>query len=229
MAELGIAVEADLGVEHQQLAVVGDRQRVDLDLRGVGAEEGVVELGQHAGACLARSPVEAERGGDRAAVVRHQAGRRIDGDRLDLLRRVVGDRLDVHAALGRGDDGDAAGLAVDQQREVEFLGDVDAVGDVEALDLLALRAGLDRDQRLAEHLLGMARTSSIDRARRTPPLASGPSSLNLPLPRPPAWICALTTHSGPGSSFAASTASSTLIAAWPAGTGTPNLASSSLA
>ena len=75
--------------------------------------------------------------------------------RLDLLRRVVGDRLDVHAAFGRGDDRDPAGLAVDQQREVEFLGDVDAVGDVEPLDLLALRAGLDRDQRLAEHLGGM--------------------------------------------------------------------------
>ena len=59
--------------------------------------------------------------------------------RLDLLGRVVGDLLDVHAALGRGDDGDAAALAVDQQSEVEFLGDVDAVGDVEPVDLLALR------------------------------------------------------------------------------------------
>ena len=48
--------------------------------------------------------------------------------------------LDVHPAFGRGDDGDPAGLAVDQQREVEFLGDVDAVGDVEPLDLLAVRA-----------------------------------------------------------------------------------------
>ena len=71
---------------------------------------------------------------------------------VDLLGRVVGDLLDVHAALGRGDDGDAAGLAVDQQREIEFLGDVDAVGDVEALDLLAVRPGLDRHQGLAEHL-----------------------------------------------------------------------------
>ena len=43
VAELGVGIEADLGVEHEQLAVVGDRERVDLDLRGVGAEEGVVE------------------------------------------------------------------------------------------------------------------------------------------------------------------------------------------
>ena len=59
--------------------------------------------------------------------------------RVDLLGRVVRDVLDVHAAFGRDDDGDAAGLAVDQQSEVEFLRDVDAVGDVEAVDLLAVR------------------------------------------------------------------------------------------
>ena len=73
------------------------------------------------------------------------------------------------------------------------------------------------------------RTSSAVFASRTPPLASGPSSVNLPLPRPPAWICAFTTYSGPGSLPAAATASSTLSAANPAGTGTPNFASSSFA
>ena len=35
--------------------------------------------------------------------------------------------------------------------------------------------------------------ASTENARRTPPLASAGSSLNLPLPRPPAWICDLTT------------------------------------
>ncbi len=67
----------------------------------------------------------------------------------------MGHLFDVHAAFGRGDDRDAAGLAIDQQSEIEFLRDVDAVGDVEALDLLALRASLDGDERLAEHLLGI--------------------------------------------------------------------------
>ena len=47
MAEVGIVVEADLGVEHQQPALVVDRQRVDLDLRGVGAEERLVEAAEH--------------------------------------------------------------------------------------------------------------------------------------------------------------------------------------
>ena len=54
-------------------------------------------------------------------------------------------------------------------------------------------------------------TSSIERASLTPP----------PLPRPPAWICALTTQTGPPSFCAASTASCTVNAGMPRGTGTP--------
>jgi hypothetical protein len=50
---------------------------------------------------------------------------------------------------------EAAGLTIDQQRQVEFLFDVRAVLDVEAVDLLALGAGLMGDQHPAEHLLGM--------------------------------------------------------------------------
>src|SRR5882672_5775859 len=56
-----------------------------------------------------------------------------------------------------------------------------------------------------------ARTSSSERATLTPP----------PLPRPPAWICALTTQTEPPSVRAASTASCTVEQAVPRGTGTP--------
>ena len=73
MAELGIVVEADLGVEHQQLALVGDRQRVDLDLRRVGADERVVELRGDLARLLGEVAGQAERRGDRAAVMRHEA------------------------------------------------------------------------------------------------------------------------------------------------------------
>jgi hypothetical protein len=52
VAEHGVGVEADLGVEHEQLAVLGHGERIDLDLAGVGADERVVELGEHAGRLL---------------------------------------------------------------------------------------------------------------------------------------------------------------------------------
>jgi len=151
------------GVEHEQFALVGNGERVDLDLRGVGAEEGAVELSRDLLRLLGEVAGQAERLGDGAAVMRHEAGRGIDVEAVDLLRRVMRDRLDVHAALGRGDEGDAARFPVDEQGEVEFLGDIDAVGHVEPVHLLAGRAGLDGDERVAEHL-GRSRPDLIGAA-----------------------------------------------------------------
>ena len=152
-------------------------------------------------------------------MVRHDPGRRIDGERVDFLRRVVRHVLDVHAALGREHEGDAARLPIDQRGEVELLVDIGAVLDVEAVDLLAGRPGLHGDQRRAEHLFANCFTSSIERASRTPPLSPAEASLNLPLPRPPAWIWLFTTQSGPPSFCAASTASSGVNAGTPLATG----------
>src|SRR5262245_10598405 len=64
-----------------------------------------------------------------------------------------------------------------------------------------------------------SRTSPSDFATFTPP----------PLPRPPAWICALTTHTLPPSSRAALTASSTEKQGMPRGVATPYFRSISFA
>ena len=83
--------------------------------------------------------------------MRHDAGGRIDREGQDFFRRLVRDLLDVHAAFGGDDEGDARGLAIDQHGEVELALDGGAVLDIEAVDFLAVRAGLVRDQRHAEH------------------------------------------------------------------------------
>ncbi len=66
----------------------------------------------------------------------------------------MGDVLDVHAALGAGDDDRGLRLAVQDDGEIEFaqggLGDADH----DLAHQLALLAGLQRDERLAEHLAG---------------------------------------------------------------------------
>src|SRR5436305_5837503 len=64
---------------------------------------------------------------------------------------------------------------------------------------------------------------------RTPPLSPADASLNLPLPRPPAWIWLFTTQTGPPSSFAATSASAGSSTATPFEMGTPNSCSSALA
>ena len=68
---------------------------------------------------------------------------------------VVRHRLDVHAAFGGNDEGDARGFPVDQRREIEFAVDGRAFLDIDAVDLLAVRAGLMRDQRRAEDARGL--------------------------------------------------------------------------
>ena len=71
---------------------------------------------------------------------------------MDLFRRIVSDILDVDPAFGREDEGDPARLPVDQRRKIELPVDRRAVLDVQAIDLLAVRAGLRRHQRRPQHL-----------------------------------------------------------------------------
>ena len=99
-----VVVEGDLGVEHPELAVGGDDQRVDLEHRHVLGDEGGVELGDQRLGLLGEFAGQAERARRRAAVVRHDAGRRVDREAMDLFRRLVGDVFDVDAALGRQDE-----------------------------------------------------------------------------------------------------------------------------
>ena len=132
-----------------------------------------------------------------------------------------GDLLDVHAALGRADEGDARGDAVDEQREVELARDVGAVLDVDAVDLLAGGAGLLGDEGAAQHLPGLV-GGVLDRlGHADAALVAGRGFLELPLPRPPAWIWALTTQMGPSISLAAVLASSAFSTTRPSETGAP--------
>ena len=144
------------------------------------------------------------------------------GGRVDRSVRIFsgdgGDLLDLHAALGRADDGDPAGVAVDQQAEVELAGDVAAFLDIDALDLAALGSGLVRDE-------------LVPSMRRPPPRPRLPSGELTPpaLPRPPAWICAFTTQTGPAEPARRLDRLGGGIGDPARGTATPNFASRSFA
>src|SRR2546430_770449 len=72
-------------------------------------------------------------------------------------------------------------------------------------------------------------TSATDLAIRTPPLSPADGSLNLPLPRPPAWIWLFTTQIGPGKDLAAASASPDFSTGTPREIGTPNSCSRAFA
>ncbi len=84
-----------------------------------------------------------------------EPGGGVDGERGDLLGRLGRHLLDVDAAFGRGDEGDAAGAAIDQQRKVKLTRNRGVLHHIDAAHDAPLRPRLRRDQGLAEHAVGL--------------------------------------------------------------------------
>ena len=151
LAEQRVVLDVDLRIECHDVALVGDDQRVDLDQARVALE---IELVERAGDDLELGDLrafEAETVGERAAVRTLQARRGMNLDADDLLGGLRCDLLDVHAARGRGDEGDAAGVAIEQHAQVQLAGDLRARLDVDLVDRQALGTRLLGREALAQH------------------------------------------------------------------------------
>ena len=72
-----------------------------------------------------------------------QAGLGVDGDLVYFFRMVRGDLFNFHAALGTRHQGHALRRAVDDHADIEFLADVCALLDQQALDDAAFRTRFD--------------------------------------------------------------------------------------
>ena len=109
-------------------------------------------------------------------------------------------------------------VAVDQRRKIELALDRGAFLDIEAADLLAVRAGLVGDQRRAKQRVASLRhvVDRLDHLDAAGLAAAAGVDLRLD------------HHDRRASSFAAFTASSTENAGCPRGTGTPNSRSTAL-
>jgi hypothetical protein len=134
VAEEGVVVEAELGVQGQEAPVGGDHQGVDLGQRAVAGDERHVQPADGGRAGLGEVPVQVEPEGEPADLERQQAQRGIGHRPEDLLRRAGGDLLDVHAArLGRHHDG-RPGLPVEGDGQVQLAGDGERLLDQHLLD-----------------------------------------------------------------------------------------------
>src|SRR5258708_26244685 len=75
-------------------------------------------------------------------MMRQDPSRGIDRDGYDLVGRIMGDFFDVHPAFGRYNKSDTRCPAIEQHREIEFLFDVAAVLDIQAVYPLSCGARL---------------------------------------------------------------------------------------
>src|SRR5690606_30116132 len=127
VAEQGVRVEVELGVQGDDVALAVAVQRVDFDQRGVGVHVALVELLEHVSGLVGRTAGQADGFGDLFGLFGRQAGQRVDVFGDDFLGRRMRDFLDVHAAFAGSDDGDFLRGAVGDQRHVVFLLNVGAV------------------------------------------------------------------------------------------------------
>jgi hypothetical protein len=154
VAEHRVVVEAQLAVEGDQAAVLGDDERVDLDQRAVQLH---VELAQRphelfgAGDARAR---DVQLVADLANLVGQQAHVRIEMFLVDQVRRFGRHLFDLHAALARDHQHRLGRRPVEDDAQIQLAGDLAALFDEHPVDRLAFRSGLNRHQLLAQQILG---------------------------------------------------------------------------
>src|SRR5690606_31376666 len=163
VAEQGIGIEVELGVQCNDIALAIAVQRVDFDQRGVGFHIALIQLLENVYGLIHGIGRHFNSLSDLRGLFLGETHQRIDVFRDDFLGGGLGHFLDVHAAFAGSDERNLLRCAVGHDGYVVFLLDVGAFLDVEAADLLAFRAGLVRHELHAEDL-GSQLTDFIDGA-----------------------------------------------------------------
>ena len=151
-----VVVEGHLRVEGQQVASGSDDERIDLDERGVGGDERVVERDHHLGGLVRLRAVEAEREGELARLERHEPDAWRDVFLADGVRRLRRDFLDVHAAGGRRHDDGASHAAVEHEAQIQLALNREALFHQHARHDAPVGTGLVRLERHADQVAGDA-------------------------------------------------------------------------
>ena len=152
MAHQRVGIDADLGIERDQIAFLGDDQRIDLDQAGVVVDVQLVQRLEDGGELrdLVAGQLQAER--QIAGLIGLEAHSRMNRFTEDLLGVMSRDFFDVHAAGSRGHHSDTAFFAVQRQAEINLAFDTRTAFDIHLMNRQAGRAGLRRDQALAQQL-----------------------------------------------------------------------------
>ena len=138
LPEASVLVDRDLAVERDDLAVLGQHQRVDLDERGVLLAVHGPQLLDRVGDGAGEFGGEARGRDDLGGLGGVDADDRVDGHARKRLGPLDRELLDLHAALDRAHREVAALGAIEQHGEVELLRDLGSRGDHHLVDRVAL-------------------------------------------------------------------------------------------
>ena len=154
LAEVGVVVEAELGVHGEDLVVGGLGQGVDLDLGGITLGEDLVQVLDGVLSVLDALLREAELGRDVAGDVVGDTNVDVDGGGDDGLGVLLGDGLNVHTTLRRSHDDGALRSAVHEDGKVELSARELALDNEDGVAETTCGSGLLGDELVADHLVG---------------------------------------------------------------------------
>ena len=154
LAEVGVVIEAELGVHGQDLVVGGLGQRVDLDLGGIALGEDLVQVLDGVLSVLDALLGEAKLGRNVASDLVGDTDVDVDRGGDDGLGVLLGDGLNVHTTLRRSDNDGALRGAVHEDGEVELSARELALDNVDGVAETTCGSGLLGDELVADHLVG---------------------------------------------------------------------------
>mmetsp|Transcript_34002 Transcript_34002/g.87180 ORF Transcript_34002/g.87180 Transcript_34002/m.87180 type:complete len:447 (-) Transcript_34002:25-1365(-) len=153
LAERGVVVEADLGVAHDDTTIGELGERIDLDHGAVTLSEDLVETLDADRRGVGLGALEAHLAGHLLGHAGRDALHDVHRHLHDRARIRRGDILNGGATrLGANHQG-ATAAAIHEDCEVLLVLDLELLGQHDGVTRLARRAGLLRDQCLAEHLV----------------------------------------------------------------------------
>ena len=154
LAEQRVAVSAQFAVEADQVALLGDHQRVDLDQRQVALKENGRQTHENLGELLNLFTFQTQFERQFTTLVRHRARQRIDGDLVDQVRGLFRHFLDFHAAFGRRHEHHATGATVNNRAQVQLFVNIGRRFNQDLVNRLAVRICLIGHQTFAQPVLG---------------------------------------------------------------------------
>ena len=153
LAESRVRVNNNLAIGGEHLVVLGENEGVDLNHVTVACHEALIDLREHVGDLVSLGWSSEVSGGLlEGCLIKAVDG--VHGQFENLFWLTLSNLLDGHATGGAIDEGWAASLAVEGEREVPLLSDVNLLDQVDALDTESFGATLVGNKALADHLAG---------------------------------------------------------------------------
>ena len=147
-----VVIKIELRIQRHHFAILRHRQRIHFDLGTVTLRIQIPQGREQLHRLIHQLAAQTKRRRQLPALIRLQSQRRIQRHRRDLLWRLLRHLFDVHPTLSRSDDRMRAVRAIKQNREIQFLVDINRLRDQHLAHQLPFWPRLMRHQGLPQHL-----------------------------------------------------------------------------